>query len=180
MMGVARSRMDRSVPAAPAKSPNSKPGTATPEAPPKKKSKKLLFIILALVAVIAGGAAAAFWFLKPSAPAAAKPLGPAQYVALEPAFVVNLADEGGARYLQADVQLQIRDADTATAVALHTPIIRNKLLLLFGQQTSQQLTGRNGKEQLQAQALAEVKKTLKAQHAANQIDALLFTSIVIQ
>lgn len=172
--------MDRSVPAAPAKSPNSKPGTATPEAPPKKKSKKLLFIILALVAVIAGGAAAAFWFLKPSAPAAAKPLGPAQYVALEPVFVVNLADEGGARYLQADVQLQIRDADTATAVALHTPIIRNKLLLLFGQQTSQQLTGRNGKEQLQAQALAEVKKTLKAQHAANQIDALLFTSIVIQ
>ena len=64
-------------------------------------------------------------------------------------------------------------ADTAAAVALHTPIIRNKLLLLFGQQTSQQLIGRNGKEQLQALALAEVKKTLKAQHAANQVDALL-------
>ncbi len=180
MMGVTRSRMDRPVPAAPAKSPPGKPGAAAPEAPPPKKSKKLLFIILSLVAVIAAGGGAASWFLKPSSPASAKPTGPAQYIALEPAFVVNLADEGGARYLQADVQLQTRDADTAAAVALHTPIIRNKLLLLFGQQTSQQLTGRNGKEQLQAQALAEVKKTLKAQHAANQVDALLFTSIVIQ
>lgn len=172
--------MDRSVPAAPARTPTAKPGAAAPEALPPKKPKKLLFIILTLVAVIAAGGGAAFWFLKPATPASAKPAGPAQYIALEPAFVVNLADEGGARYLQADVQLQTRDADTAAAVALHTPIIRNKLLLLFGQQTSQQLTGRNGKEQLQAQALAEVKKTLKAQHAANQVDALLFTSIVIQ
>ena len=171
--------MDRSVPAAPSRTPNAKP-VAVAE-PPKKKPKKLLFIILALVAIIGAGGAAAFWFLKPaSAPAAGKPAGPAQYIALEPAFVVNLADEGGGRYLQADVQLQTRDSDTASAVALHTPIIRNKLLLLFGQQTSQELTGRNGKEQLQAQALAEVKKTLKAQHAANQVDALLFTSIVIQ
>ena len=54
------------------------------------------------------------------------------------------------------------------------------LLLLFGQQTSEQLNGRNGKERLQSLALAEVKNILKAQHAANQVDALLFTSIVIQ
>lgn len=170
------------MPAAPAKTPPGKPGAVAPEAPPPKKprlSKKLLFILLSLVAVIAAGGGAAFWLLKPSSPATAKPAGPAQYIALEPAFVVNLADDGAARYLQADVQLQTRDADTAAAVALHTPIIRNKLLL-FGQQTSQQLVGRKSKEQLQAQALAEVKNTLRAQHAASQVDALLFTSIVIQ
>lgn len=172
--------MDRPVPAAPAKTPTAKPGAVAEPAP--RKPRKLRLILLALVAIVGIGGGAAFWFLKPSAPASAsaKPSAPAQYIALEPAFVVNLADEGGARYLQADVQLQTRDADTAAAVALHTPIIRNRLLLLFGQQTSQQLTGRNGKEQLQAQALAEVKKALKAQHAANQVDALLFTSIVIQ
>lgn len=139
-----------------------------------------MLILLALLVIVGGGAGAAFWFLKPSKPASAKPLPPPQYIALEPAFVVNLADTDGVRYLQADVQLQTRDADTAAAVSLHTPIIRNRLLLLFGQQTSQELTGRNGKEQLQAQALAEVRKTLKAQHAASQVDALLFTSIVIQ
>ncbi len=107
-------------------------------------------------------------------------LPPAQYIALEPAFIVNLADTDGVRYLQADVQLQTRDPDTVAAIGLHTPIIRNRLLLLFGQQTSQQLTGRTGKERLQAQALAEVRAVLKAQHAANKVDALLFTSVVIQ
>ena len=139
----------------------------------------MLWIVIAVL-VVAAGAGGAFWFLKPHQPAAAKPLGPPQYIALDPAFVVNLADTDGVRYLQADVQLQTRDADTAAAIALHAPIIRNRLLLLFGQQTSQQLNGRNGKEHLQAQAQAEVKNTLKAQHAANQVDALLFTSIVIQ
>lgn len=135
-------------------------------------------IIIVLLLAVAGGAA--FWFLNPGKPAGAKPLAQARYIALDPAFVVNLADQDGTRYLQVDVQLQIRDPDTATAVSLHTPIIRNKLLLLFGQQTSQQLIGRNGKESLQAKALTEVKNTLKAQHAPNQVDALLFTSIVIQ
>lgn len=171
--------MDRPVPAAPAKSAPSAKGSA--EQPPKKASgKKLLVIALVLLVILGGGAGAAFWFLKPSHPVAAKPLAPPQYIALDPAFVVNLADEGGAKYLQADVQLQTRDPDTAAAIALHAPIIRNRLLLLFGQQTSAQLTGRNGKETLQAQALSEVRKTLQAQHAANQVDALLFTSIVIQ
>ncbi len=135
-------------------------------------------IVVVLLLAVAGGAA--FWFLNPAKPAGAKPLAQARYLALDPPFVVNLADADGARYLQVDVQLQVRDPDTAAAVALHTPIIRNKLLLLFGQQTSQQLIGRNGKERLQAQALTEVKNTLKAQHAPNQVDALLFTSIVIQ
>ena len=136
--------MDRSVSAAPAKSPPGKPGAAAPEAPPPKKSKKLMFIVLTLVAIVAAGGGAARRLLELSAPAPAPPAGPAPYNALAPGFG------------------------------------RNKLLLLFGQQTSQQLTGRNGKEQLQAQALAEVKKTLRAQHAANQVEALLFTSIVIQ
>lgn len=126
-----------------------------------------------------GGGAAAFFLLRPSH-AEPKVLPPAQYIALEPAFIVNLADTDGVRYLQADVQLQTRDPDTVAAIGLHTPIIRNRLLLLFGQQTSQQLTGRTGKERLQAQALAEVRAVLKAQHAANKVDALLFTSVVIQ
>jgi len=170
--------MDRPLSAAPAKS--AAPASPAASETPKKKPKKLLLLIIVLLLVVGGGAGAAFWFLKPAHPPAAKPSAPPQYIALDPAFVVNLADDGGAKYMQADVQLQTRDADTAAAIALHTPIIRNRLLLLFGQQTSAQLTGRNGKESLQAQALAEVKKTLKAQNAANQVDALLFTSIVIQ
>ncbi len=155
------------------------PATAAPAAnPPPKKSGKLLWIILILVVLAAGGGAA-FFFMKP-AHSGPKPLPPAQYIAMDPAFVVNLADADTVKYLQADVQLQTRDADTAAAIALHTPLIRNRLLLLFGQQTAQQLAGRAGKERLQAHALNEVRSVLKAQHAADKVDALLFTSVVIQ
>lgn len=151
---------------------------AVADAPPARKSRKLLWLILIAV-LLGGGGAGAFFLLRPGH-AEPKVLPPAQYIALEPAFIVNLADTDGVRYLQADVQLQTRDPDTVAAIGLHTPIIRNRLLLLFGQQTSQQLTGRTGKERLQAQALAEVRTVLKAQHAANKVDALLFTSVVIQ
>lgn len=156
------------------------PATAAPAAnPPPKKSGKLLWIILILVVLAGGGGGAAFLLMKP-AHSGPKPLPPAQYIAMDPAFVVNLADADTVKYLQADVQLQTRDPETAAAIALHTPLIRNRLLLLFGQQTSQQLVGRAGKERLQAQALNEVRSVLKAQHAADKVDALLFTSVVIQ
>lgn len=168
--------MDRNVAAAPSK-------TAPAPAPdaPKKKSRKLLWIVLVLV--LLGGGGGAFWFLRGhggEARAAAPQQAPPQYIALEPAFVVNLADTDAVRYLQADVQLMTRDADTAAAVTLHAPSIRNRLLLLFGQQSSRQLNGRSGKERLQQQALAEVRSVLKAQRAADKVDALLFTSLVTQ
>ena len=169
--------MERPVPAAPAK-----PAPA-PEAP-KKKSRKLVWIVLALV-LLGGGGGGAFWFMhgQGEAPAAGQPpaeQAPPTYIALDPAFVVNLADTEAVRYLQADVQLLTRDKDTAAAIELHRPAIRNRLLLLFGQQSSQQLNGRSGKERLQQQALAEVRAVLKAQQAADKVDALYFTSLVTQ
>ena len=54
------------------------------------------------------------------------------------------------RYLQADVQLVTRDADTRAAVETHAPAIRNRLLLLFGQHSAAQIAQRSGKERLQA------------------------------
>src|SRR5690606_34678013 len=50
---------------------------------------------------------------------------PAQYIALEPSFVVNLADPGGNRYLQADVEVVTRDPATVAALHAHLPSVRN-------------------------------------------------------
>ncbi len=168
--------MDRPVAAAPAK-----PASAPPAPAPKKKSRKALWLVLAL-AVLGGGGGGAYWFLhgQGQAKAPTKEQAPPQYIALDPAFVVNLADTDAVRYLQADVQLLTRDKATAEAVELHRPSIRNRLLLLFGQQSSQQLNGRSGKERLQQSALTEVRAVLKAQGAADKVDALLFTSLVTQ
>lgn len=153
---------------------------AAPAEAPKKKSRKLLFIALAAVLVIAGGAAA--WFFSAGAsdtPAAAEKL-PTQYFAMEPSFVVNLADADTVRYLQADVQLATRDPETLAALQAHGPALRNRLLLLFGQQQSSSLTQRSGKERLQEKALAEVKAVLKAEGAPDKVEAVMFTSLVTQ
>ena len=163
-------------PAAPASAP------AAQNAKPKcKPRRKLLFVLLGVV--LLGGGAAAWWFLRAGAAAdtaAAAPAAKPRDIALEPAFVVNLADADGARYLQADVQLLTHDPATVAAIELHGPLIRNRLLLLFGQHTSLQLRGRQGKERLQDAALAEVRALLKAQTSPARVDAVLFTSLVTQ
>lgn len=172
------------------------PSTAAPAAatiPPKppakpKPSRKWLWIAVAVV-VLGGGAGGGWWWWQhqkaASAEAAKKaPVAAArvqaQYYALEPAFVVNLTDEESVRYLQADLQLMTRDDATLAAFAAHAPAIRNRLLLLFGQQSATQLAQRSGKERLQEAALGEVRKLLKGEGAPDKVEAVIFTSLVTQ
>lgn len=148
---------------------------------PKKKGKKGLLIAIVAVVVLAAGGGGAFWFMGrgDAAPKAAV-IAPAQYHALAPAFVVNLADTDSARYLQADVQVMTRDPETLKALELHAPAIRNRLLLLFGTQSAEALAERRGKEKLQQHALAEIRAVLKAEKAPDKVEALYFTSLVTQ
>ncbi|WP_342316026.1 flagellar basal body-associated FliL family protein [Lysobacter sp. FW306-1B-D06B] len=164
----------------------SKPAAhAAPPIPPRSNNLALWILIVLLVIGIAG--AGAWWFLQgrgaqahAAEPAAAATRAPARYYALEPAFVVNLADTGAVRYLQADVQVMTRDEATGAALELHTPAIRNRLLLLFGQHTAAQLAQRSAKERLQEQALAEVRGVLRAERAPDKVEAVFFTSLVTQ
>lgn len=168
---------------------------AVPPAMPGRRGR--LIAIAAVLALLLGGGGAAAWFLMgrsppPVAPAEgaaaaaaavkprALPDAPPQYLALSPAFVVNLADDATLRYLQCDIELMARDAATIDAVKQHQPMIRNALLLLLGQQRYENLNHRAGKEKLQAEALAEVRRILEAQASVPGVEALFFTSLVVQ
>jgi len=151
------------------------------------KSRRLWLWLLILVVVAGAGGGGWWWWQgqqKAASAAAAKPAKPArqpaQYIALEPSFVVNLADVDAVRYLQADVQVVTRDTATLAALDAHLPSIRNRLLLLFGQQEARQLAQRAGKERLQAAARDEVRALLKAEGAADKVEAVIFTSLVTQ
>lgn len=156
-----------------------------PAKPPRRKWPLLLTLVLLLGAGAGGGA---WWWSQKQQRAAAEAAEesarptrqPAQYVAIEPSFVVNLADAEGNRYLQADVQVVTRDPGTLAAIESHLPSIRNRLLLLFGQHESRQLAQRAGKERLQAAARDEVRGLLKAEGAADKVEAVIFTSLVTQ
>ncbi|WP_449466868.1 flagellar basal body-associated FliL family protein [Stenotrophomonas humi] len=157
----------------------------TQEATGKSRRPLLVTALIALIA--AGSAGGAVWYFtqgegiaKADKPAAATP-APAQYFALDPSFVVNLNGPiDGPRYLQVDVQLMTRDPLALQAMQTHAPAIRARLLMLFSQVEPAQIADRAGKEALQASALAEVQKLMKAETGKKSADDLLFTSFVTQ
>jgi flagellar FliL protein len=145
---------------------------------------------VALFSVAGAGGAAYFVFGKSKADPAhaeshgdeaqAVPSGPATYLALDPAFVVNLESPDEPHYLQVDVQLMARDAHALDTAKVHVPVIRNSLLMLFGQQKPVDIATRAGKEKLQQVALAEVQKLLQAETGKPVVEGLYFTSFVMQ
>jgi len=158
--------------------------------PPAKRGGKLPLII-AGVAVLAAAGAAGGWYMtsrkaaeaQAAAVEAAKPKLPAQaqYLALEPPFVVNLnGGIEGPRYLQVEIQLMTRDATALADLERNVPAIRARLLMLLAQQTAESIADRSGKEKLQEQALKEVQKLMQTETGKPGAESLLFTSFVTQ
>ncbi|MEZ5456997.1 MAG: flagellar basal body-associated FliL family protein [Lysobacteraceae bacterium] len=174
-----------------------KPAPAAAAAAPAdaKKGKPIVLILIVLIVGLAAGGGGAYFMVGGKAkPADAEHSDshdeeededsghskPAQYLALEPAFVVNLADEGGTRYLQAEVQVMTRKPAVLENVKTHTPAIRNALLMLFAQKTQADLRNKEGREQLQAAALEEVNRVLKEETGKGGVEAIFFMSFVTQ
>lgn len=161
---------------------------SAPVAPPKK-SKKLFYIIAVLLLGATGGGG--FWYFTQAnashgahgaaaADAAPKGKAPAIYLPLQPAFVVNLEDTEALRYLQVDLEVMSRSPKAIEDAKTHMPRIRNSLLMLFGQQHAFDLSTRQGKETLQAKALAEIQRVLQEETGSPGIEAVYFSSFVIQ
>jgi flagellar FliL protein len=162
------------------------PNTATQTRVPAASRKRRLWPWFLILGVLLAGSGGGWWWWQdrqqpePEAGPATPSRRPAQYLALEPSFVVNLADTDVVRYLQADVELVTRDDATLAALVAHAPAIRNRLLLLFGQQDARQFAQRAGKERLQQAARDEVRAVLKAEGAPDKVEAVIFTSLVTQ
>jgi flagellar FliL protein len=82
---------------------------------------------------------------------------PAFYFDLQPAFVVNFEDKTHAAYLQVEMQLMSRDKAVNEQITKHMPVIRNNILLILSAQQYEVVKSRQGKEQLQAKVLEEVR-----------------------
>lgn len=168
---------------------------AKPEAAPAKKKPILLIAIIAVV-LLAGGGGAAFFFMgkKDEHSAEHDEKGekgekgkkeehklPAQYVKLDPPFVVNFEAKGLMRFLQVTVEVMTRDPETKDIMEKNNPMIRNDLIMLFGSQTYDAISTREGKEKLRTDALATVGKIIEAEGGdQKKVEQLYFTSFVMQ
>lgn len=167
---------------------DAKPADAK-EAPPKSR-KKLLIIIIAAVVLLGGGGGA--WFAlagkgddkkeEAKAKEAAHEVKlPAQFVVLDPPFVVNFEASTSARFLQIAVQLMTREPHMVEILERNSPIIRNDLLLLFGNKQVEEVSTNEGKEALREAALAAVRAIVAAEgEKPEAIEAVYFTSFVMQ
>lgn len=117
---------------------------------PKKKTKFPLLIIIAALVLIAG-AGGAYFFLtgkgvehgKGSATKDAKEVQGINF-ALEP-FVVNLMDQSGTKYLKVSVQIELADAKLAEQAKNKTPQLRDAIITLLTNKTSDELITPEGK-----------------------------------
>ncbi len=138
-------------------------------------------MLLALV-VVGGGGGGAWWWMNRGAAAEAAPkevpLSERGLVSFEP-FMVNLADEGGTRFLKVKLDLVLEDA----AAALHaseSPVVlsrmRSDILELLSEQSAPALVTPEGKVTLKT----EIKK--RAGHALehSEVVDVLFSEFVVQ
>ncbi len=141
---------------------------AEPTPEKAKKSGSKMIIILALVAVVlAGGAAAGVWYFmkkgaaQPAEAHQAAPLPPKAptYLPLE-TMVVNLADQGGERFAQLGITIELTDDKAADKIKAFLPSVRSSVLMLVSQRTSQELLTRNGKEKLAVDIAVEIARPL--------------------
>jgi len=171
-----------------------------------KSSKKLLLVIIAAVVLLGGGGAGAWFFMHKSADESSEEDGksdkhekgdkekgkkekkkegegklPAQFIALDPPFVVNFEPGSTARFLQITAQVMTRDPHMKEFLEMNNPIIRNDLLLMFGNKHVEDVATQEGKEALRAAALEAVRKIVEAEEGdPEEVEAVYFTSFVMQ
>lgn len=149
-------------------------------APAKKKKSLLLLIVVALVVVALAGAGGFMFMHKGGKSAKAEAPKVAVYYALDPSIVVNFQDDRAIRFLQVGISLMAYDPKAIEDAKAAEPRIRNALLLLFSGQKYANLATEQGKLELQKQALKQVQDILQKSSGKPGIDALYFTSFVIQ
>jgi flagellar protein FliL len=171
---------------------DAKPADASPDAAAPKPRKKLLIMIVAAAVVLIGGGAGAYFMFggkgdekgkKGEQAKEAKHVEklPAQFIALDPPFVVNFEPGASARFLQIAVQVMTREPHMIEFLEKNSPIIRNDLLLLFGNKHVDEVSTNEGKEALRAAALEAVRKIVTAEgEKPEAIEAVYFTSFVMQ
>ncbi len=160
-------------------------GIEVPAAAATKRSSPMVWVMA--VAVLAMAGVCAYLLMGQRHQRTGEGAGPKvaeskqeQYLPLDPPFVVNFRDDQSMRFLQVGVSLMSHDAAALAAAKDAEPVIRNALVMLFSSQDYAILSDSAGKQKLQAQALAAVRKIVGDRLGRPGVEALYFTSFVMQ
>jgi len=152
-------------------------------------SKKVLIIVIVSSVVVLGGLGAGFFIMwqKLSAigvqnvQASAKEAEKKAEVGMGPTFhldpfIVNLADEGGQRFLRVTMELEVKNAETVKQVEDHLPKIKDSILMILPTKKYADLHTVEGKIALRDQIMKKINGFLKGAPVTH----IYFTEFVIQ
>ncbi|HTT10258.1 MAG TPA: flagellar basal body-associated FliL family protein [Burkholderiaceae bacterium] len=95
-------------------------------------------------------------------------------------FTANLRDDEGDRFIQVKLVAEVRDAPAGEMLKTMMPAVRNEVLLLLGSKEVKDVSTREGKEKLAGEIVAAANKTLEGTPAANGVEGVNFTHIIVQ
>lgn len=107
---------------------------------------------------------------------------PAVYFAMPEAFTINFLNQSNkqATYLQIKVSLMAHDQEIITSAEQNLPMLEDALRTLFSEQTFDTVSTLDGRKSLQKTALETVKAILKEETGKENLDAVYFTSFILQ
>jgi flagellar FliL protein len=108
-----------------------------------------------------------------------KRAGPPVFVELD-MFTANLKDDDGDRFIQVKLVAEMRDAPSGEMLKNMMPAVRNEVLLLLGSKEVKDIATRDGKEKLAGEIVTAANKTLEGTPAANGVEGVNFTHIIVQ
>jgi flagellar protein FliL len=147
-------------------------------AEPKKKSKLKLIIIasVVLIVVIAGTITGFYFFTKTEVkkPVAEKPI----VLTIWPmeAFVINIAETNGERYLKLVIQLEVSAPDVVKELEQLKPRLRDSILDLLTSKTYKDLMDLAGKQRLREEIAGRINNILQQ----GKVTKVYFTDFVVQ
>ncbi|WP_168013427.1 flagellar basal body-associated protein FliL [Halomonas salinarum] len=147
--------------------------------------KKWLLIVLLMVLVSSATAAGVYLLLDRSSQAEAAEPEPVAapepiFVKIDP-FTVNISgDEYGNRLLYVGLTLRVDNEQTRKLLTSHMPQVRSRMLMLFADQSAQELTSPDGKSRLAAQVMGLFDVPLADPQPELAISDVLFTDFIVQ
>ncbi|NKN33926.1 flagellar basal body-associated FliL family protein [Marichromatium bheemlicum] len=102
------------------------------------------------------------------------------YIAIDPALIVNLASERRTRFLKVGIELYVRTAEAAEVVNTHMPLVRDRLITYFAGRSVEEVSAVEERDALRLGALKAVQEVLLERAGVFAVDGLYFGSFIIQ
>ena len=144
----------------------------------KPKSKKLLIILPLLVVLLGGGAAGAYFkFVRPpdEGTEGKKQEESLAYYEMD-TFMVNLADQGGKRFLKAMIKVRVSSPQVAEECKLRNFEMRDLVLMLLTSKECEEVIRPEDKLVLKKQIMEALNRTLRKGQALD----VYFTEFLVQ